>query len=98
MKFDGVVNPMIYKVKNICSKHNVEFAISFTTNGVFLSERVRRTLKNATPNVAVQIPFDGDSTLHDCVKKFPNGKGSYQIIKRNARAAVLEKFSCDYTM
>lgn len=92
MKFDKVVNPMLIQVKKICAKHNVDFAVSFTTNGVFLTKRVRTAIKDITSNVAVQIPFDGDANLHDCVKKFPNGKGSYQLVKNNARDAAIEGF------
>lgn len=92
MKFDKVVNPILLKVKEICKKYNVEFAVSFTTNGVFLTKRVRSAIQSVTTNVAVQIPFDGDADLHDCVKKFPNGQGSYQIVKRNAREAATEGF------
>lgn len=92
MKFDKVVNPMLLQVKNICKKYNVEFAASFTTNGVLLTKRVRSAIKSITTNVAVQIPFDGDANLHDSVKKFPNGQGSYQIVKRNAREAAIDGF------
>ena len=54
MKFDKVVNPMLIQVKKICEKHNVDFAVSFTTNGVFLTKRVRTAIKDITSNVAVQ--------------------------------------------
>ena len=92
MKFDKVVNPMLIQVKKICNQYNVDFAVSFTTNGVLLTHRVRTAIKSITQNVAVQIPFDGDSEFHNNVKRFPNGMGSYQIVKNHAREAVIDGF------
>ncbi|ROT17879.1 radical SAM protein [Muribaculaceae bacterium Isolate-113 (HZI)] len=101
LRFDAVVKPLITKAKQICNKLNVELAISFTTNGVCLTPRVREEIKNVTSNVGVQIPFDGDSELHDCVKKFATGKGSYEIVKNNAKGAVIDGFRvtirCNFT-
>lgn len=57
MKFDKVVNPMLIQVKKICNQYNVDFAVSFTTNGVLLTHRVRTAIKSITQNVAVQIPL-----------------------------------------
>lgn len=101
LRFDAVVKPLITKAKQICNKLNVELAISFTTNGVCLTPRVREEIKKVSSNVGVQIPFDGDSELHDCVKKFATGKGSYEIVKNNAKGAVIDGFRvtirCNFT-
>lgn len=92
MKFDQVILPLIVSAKEICNKHKVEFGISFTTNGVLLTQRILAAVHKYTSKVSVQIPFDGDSDSHNCVKKFPNGKGSYQIVLKNAKSAVEKGF------
>lgn len=101
LKFDTVVKPLLEQVKLVCEKHHVELAVSFTTNGVLLTQRVRNEITKTTRNVSVQIPFDGDSNSHNQIKKFPNGKGSYELVKKNARESVIDGFRvtvrCNYT-
>lgn len=101
LKYRTVVNPLLKNIKQLCESHDVEFAVSFTTNGVFLTKKIIDEIKNIIPNVSFQIPFDGDSSLHNQVKKFPNGKGSYEIVKQNAREAVLSgcwvSVRCNFT-
>lgn len=92
MKFDKVIIPLLKEVKNVCDNYNVELAVSFTTNGVLLNNRIRTAIMNITSNVAVQIPFDGDAENHNDIKKFSNGKGSYEIVIKNAKEAITEGF------
>lgn len=101
LKFSKIIKPLLQKIKVFCNKNKVEFIVSFTTNGIFLNKKVRTEIQKYTDKICVQIPFDGDITTHDNVKVFPNGRGSYNIIKENARGAVIDSFNvsirCNYT-
>lgn len=101
LQFNNVVEPLLRKIKLICEEHKVEFAVSFTTNGVLLVQRIRNEISTITRNVSVQIPFDGDSQSHNLIKQFRNGTGSYEIIKQNTRDSVIDGFRvtvrCNYT-
>ena len=101
LRYRTVVHPLLHKAKQICDCINIEFATSFTTNGVCLTKQVREDIKNITSNVSFQIPFDGNSEYHDSVKKFRNGKGPYDIVKKNTIDAVLDGFRvnirCNFT-
>lgn len=101
LQFKNVVKPLLIGTKEICDCHNVEFAISITTNGILLTQRIRDAIRQVTTDAGFQISFDGGKDEHDKTKKFPNGKGSFDIAKNNAREAVLEGFRvtvrCNYT-
>lgn len=101
LRFDAVVKPLLIKANQICNRLNVELAVSVTTNGVCLTSRVREEIKKVTTNIGLQIPFDGDSRHHNCVKKFASGEGSYEIVKNNAKGAILDGFRvtirCNFT-
>jgi len=101
LQFNKVVKPLLIGAKEICNCHNVEFATSITTNGVLLTPKVRNTIHDVTTNADIQISFDGDETMHNKIKKFYNGCGSYKIVINNAREAIKEGFSvtirCNYT-
>ncbi|MDN5553704.1 radical SAM/SPASM domain-containing protein [Prevotella sp.] len=101
LKFTKVVQPILQNVHDICIHYDTIFVVSFTTNGVCLTQKVRNGIKKSTTNVSFQIPFDGDFEMHNKVKKFYNEQGSYNIVTKNAREAVLDGFRviirCNYT-
>ena len=101
LKFRIVVQPILQKVHDICIHYDTIFVVSFTTNGVCLTQKVRNEIKKSTTNVSFQIPFDGDFEMHNKVKKFCNEQGSYNIVTKNARESVLDGFRviirCNYT-
>ena len=101
LQFQDVVTPLLIGAKEICDCHNVEYAISITTNGVLLTPKVRDIIRQVTKNAGFQISFDGDKVEHNKTKKFPNGKGAFDITKKNVRGAVVEGFRvtirCNYT-
>lgn len=92
IEFDMVVLPLMKFVKEICEKLGVDLSIAFTTNGVLLSENILSQIKGITSNVSFQIPFDGDEIHHNLVKKFPNGRGTYDLVVQNTKNAVLHNF------
>lgn len=92
LKFKSVIKPLLYKAQEICRELNIEFAVSFTTNGVCLTKPIREEIKEITTNVSFQIPLDGGREHHDSIKRFSGGKGSYDIVLNNAKGAVEDGF------
>ncbi len=63
---------------------NKNFRFNITTNGTLLSAPVRQFLKKHRFGVIVSI--DGDQDLHDTMRPFANGQGSYDTIRNNLEA------------
>jgi uncharacterized protein len=102
LKYNQVVKPIVEGCGDICRKHNKSFMVSFTTNGVCLTSAVVRELKELSPEVSVQVAFDGNRTLHDTVKCFADGSGCYDIVKGRLDYAInngiMTTIRCNYTL
>lgn len=102
LKYHQVVKPIVEGCSDICHRHNKQFMTSFTTNGVCLTPQVVHELKELSPELTVQVAFDGNRELHDSVKCFANGKGCYDIVKKNLVYAiqhgVMTTIRCNYTL
>lgn len=60
------------------------YRISICTNGVnYSDENVQRFILKNIGKLSVSITIDGVKEKHDMHRVFPNGKGSYDIIKKN---------------
>ncbi|MBO5033161.1 MAG: radical SAM peptide maturase, CXXX-repeat target family [Lachnospiraceae bacterium] len=69
------------------------YRISICTNGVNYSDkRIQKFLDKNRDKVGVTITIDGTKKKHDMQRVFPDGTGSYDIIKRNVDI-WLKKFS-----
>lgn len=54
------------------------YSISICSNGIlYFDPRVQAYLKKNLSHLSFSISIDGDKTLHDSCRKFPNGEGSY---------------------
>ena len=58
--------------------HNKNFRFTLTTNGVLLNEEVMEFCNREMANVVLSI--DGRPEIHDRMRPFRNGKGSYSLI------------------
>lgn len=65
-----------------CEKHDILYFASIITNGTLLNKQVVADMYEFKIE-RVQITIDGDKKSHDSKKKFLDGKGTYDIIKRN---------------
>lgn len=60
------------------------YRINICTNGVnYSDERVQKFIKKNMGKISVSITLDGTKEKHDLQRVFPNGSGSYDIIKKN---------------
>ena len=56
------------------------FILSISTNGtLYFTEKVQQFLKKWNYKLSLSISIDGNKTLHDSCRLFPNGTGSYDI-------------------
>lgn len=61
------------------------YMISICSNGTeYFNNKVQKYFKKHKNHISFSITIDGNKELHDACRKFPNGKGSYDI----AMAAV----------
>ncbi len=58
--------------------HNKNFRFTLTTNGVLLNDEVQEFVNREMGNVVLSI--DGRREVHDRMRPFRNGKGSYDLI------------------
>lgn len=59
------------------------FVYSISSNGVlYFDERVQKYLRKRNGKVSLSISIDGNKSLHDACRLFPNGSGSYDIVEK----------------
>lgn len=59
------------------------YMFNFTSNGtLYFTEPVQRFLKKNKGRLSFTITVDGDQELHDSCRKYPDGKGSYEIVEK----------------
>lgn len=58
--------------------HNKNFRFTMTTNGVLLNDEIMDFLNREMANVVLSI--DGRPEVHDYMRPFRNGKGSYDLV------------------
>lgn len=58
--------------------HNKNFRFTLTTNGVLLNDEVQEFVNREMANVVLSI--DGRKEVHDHMRPFRNGKGSYDLV------------------
>jgi len=58
--------------------HNKKFRFTLTTNGVLLNDEIIEFANKEMSNVVLSI--DGRKEVHDHIRPFRNGKGSYDLI------------------
>ncbi|WP_026667282.1 radical SAM peptide maturase, CXXX-repeat target family [Butyrivibrio sp. AE2005] len=60
------------------------YRISICTNGVnYLDKRIQDFIKKNEDKVGITITIDGIKEKHDLQRVFPDGSGSYDVIKKN---------------
>ncbi len=58
--------------------HNKQFRFTLTTNGVLLNDEVMEFCNKEMGNVVLSM--DGRKEIHDLMRPFRNGKGSYDLV------------------
>ena len=88
IKASSIALPLAKEIKDLCGLYEKEFKLHFTTNGVLLTKKIVDEITRIHPNASFQIPFDGNRILHNQTKKFPNSRGTYDIILANIDYAL----------
>jgi uncharacterized protein len=69
---------------------------TITTNGVCLTESVRRFLIDE--RFSVMISMDGDKKMQDASRPFPDGRGSFDTVASNTKAFLAEALPADLSV
>jgi len=75
-------------------KYGKEIKFTLTTNGVALNDEVQDFLNRE--NISVVLSLDGRPEVHDRVRKFPSGKGSYEIINAHLKRFIQSRDCQNY--
>lgn len=90
--FKETVIPILRFAQDLCTRNNIQLYISFTTNGILLTEDVINELKKH-PSVRLQITLDGDETLHNETRKTIDGQATYQTIIKHIKDCAQAGFT-----
>lgn len=77
LNFD-VVKRLVAYGREIEKKEDKHFRFTLTTNGVLLNDEVMEFANREMDNIVLSI--DGRKEVHDRMRPFKNGKGSYDLI------------------
>ncbi len=73
-----VVKDLVAYAREQETKYNKKFRFTLTTNGVLLNDEIMEFANKEMANVVMSI--DGRKSVHDRIRPFPNGTGSYDVI------------------
>jgi uncharacterized protein len=73
-----VVKDLVAYGRSLEKEHDKKFRFTLTTNGVLLNEDVMEFANREMDNVVLSI--DGRKEVHDFMRPFPNGSGSYDLV------------------
>ena len=73
-----VVKQLVAYGRSIEREHNKKFRFTLTTNGVLLNDDILEFANKEMANIVLSI--DGRKEIHDLMRPFRNGKGSYDLI------------------
>ena len=86
---DFIVEYFKFKAFEIDSPWAINYMISISSNGIlYKSDKVQNFLKKNKDRVSIGISIDGNKSLHDACRVFPNGEGSYDIVEEAVRLWV----------
>lgn len=73
---------LVYKFKKIFKRNNINILFAATTNATLFNEEIIEFIVNEIPDITISL--DGTKSTHDKMRLFKNGKGSYDIVKKNS--------------
>jgi uncharacterized protein len=101
LKIKSTAIPLIFFAQKLCLENKTNLHIGFTSNAVLLIPKITDILASTKLDIIIQVALDGDKKFHDKVKKFSDGKGSYDIVVNNIKYAITKglkvKVRCNYT-
>jgi uncharacterized protein len=62
------------------------YVINITTNGILLkTQKVQEFIRRNLDHLAIAVTIDGHKDLHDSCRIFPDGRGSYDIVRESVK-------------
>lgn len=80
--YKDIVYPLLSYLYSICKKHDLNYSVSFTSNGYLLNDKIIKELKEFKVS-SFQITLDGDKESHNKVRYPFVGADSYSKITEN---------------
>ena len=77
MNFE-VVKEIVEYGRQLEKEHDKQFRFTMTTNGVLLNDEIQEFINKECGNVVLSV--DGRKEIHDLMRPFRNGSGSYELI------------------
>lgn len=93
MNFD-VVKEIVKYGRSLENSFNKNFRFTLTTNGVLLNEEIGKFLNEEISNVVLSL--DGRREVHDYMRPFRNGMGSYELIVPKFKNFIDSRKDKDY--
>jgi len=71
-----------------------KFKLTLTTNGVLLNDEITQYLNDN--NISLVLSLDGRREVHDNIRPFANGTGSYDMVLKNVTKAIQSRNDQNY--
>ena len=91
-----VVKGTVAYARSIEKEHGKNFRFTLTTNGVGLNDEVMEFANREMHNVVLSL--DGRKETHDRLRKFVDGRGSYDVIVPKVQECVKRRGDKEYYM
>ena len=89
-----VVKQIVAYGRSIEKEHNKNFRFTLTTNGVLLNDDFAEFANRELANVVLSL--DGRKEVHDKMRPFPGGQGSYDVVMPRFQAFVKKRGDRQY--
>jgi len=93
MNMDTVRHAVTY-VRRREAETGKKFKLTLTTNGVLLNDEITQYLNDN--NISLVLSLDGRREVHDNIRPFANGAGSYDIVLKNVTKAIQSRNDQNY--
>jgi len=93
MNMDTVRHAVAY-VRRRETETGKKFKLTLTTNGVLLNDEITQYLNDN--NISLVLSLDGRREVHDRIRPFANGKGSYDMVLNNVTKAIASRNDQNY--
>ncbi len=89
-----VVKQLVKYGRSVESEHNKKFRFTLTTNGVLLNQDIIDFANAEMSNIVLSV--DGRKNVHDYMRPFRNGTGSYDLIIPKFKQIAKARNQMDY--
>lgn len=98
--YKKIISPIIESIKQECTITNTKLYITFTTNGLLITDSILEDLLDISSNVNFQIAFDGARDYHNKVKSLGANFSCYDKAISNSINAIKKGYNvivrCNY--